>query len=668
MNPTYIWRLCRVILLGGMALFAIFWGQDSHANMVSDLPWLKLELVPGTEASIADTDLVPSPQRRAELEASAQSVVTMIQRNEIHILSSGSVVEQELEVRHFLTEDGVRDGGDLFASVRTLVDRLTIEEAWVRLPDGTRVDVAPDTIQVQSTPNPDIYSDSHTVIIPFPSLEVGASAVLRTSRERSRSEWPLPWSRMYFTSANLPIEQFWVTGYWEDETDRPDWYTDDPKLDCVEGESETGNNTLLCRRELIPAFEFEPNLSSWLDHLPFLVLTHGSSWGELAAKELALVDQQMANAGEIEAFTRKLIAGASTGHERLRRIHRFVADDVRYVAFEHGRAAVVPQAAQLTLERLYGDCKAKVTLFVAMARLAGLDATPVLVSTGRYNRSKATLPSWLFFDHMIACVDGLERESICIDLTDPASGTGDLPVSLAGALALPLRADQAEPVSLPVTSHPWDYLVEANSHLACDGSIEEKLSRTYMGPGAASVRAAYSPKNAQDLDQLLRDGYEESLGKPSEQQFDVRGLKTPDQPVTIESTSRFTGDGLLASRTRYTEGGVWLAEFVSSAHTKNRKLPFHLEGMRVRTRATFQVCDEIKVGYPGPRLQFDSDFGHLTRAYEIEGNTVTVKSQLDMPTQEVLPDQLDRYRRFVEQIYGESRIWFSLEPREESGR
>ena len=109
-------------------------------------------------------------------------------------------------------------------------------------------------------------------------------------------------------------------------------------------------------------------------------------------------------------MARKLVAGLDDRYREVERIHRFVADEIRYVALEHGAAAVAPTAVERTLDVRYGDCKGKVALFLALARQVGIPAFPVLVSTGRNELDKLIGPSVGYFDHMIACARTDEGE------------------------------------------------------------------------------------------------------------------------------------------------------------------------------------------------------------------------------------------------------------------
>ena len=94
------------------------------------------------------------------------------------------------------------------------------------------------------------------------------------------------------------------------------------------------------------------------------------------------------------------------------RVHRWVAQDFRYVSLSLGIGGYQPRMPMSVWETKYGDCKDKATLFIALARRMGVSAYPVLLSlTGGINRS---LPSAYQLDHMIAAIARARRAARAI--------------------------------------------------------------------------------------------------------------------------------------------------------------------------------------------------------------------------------------------------------------
>src|SRR5207253_9885675 len=126
----------------------------------------------------------------------------------------------------------------------------------------------------------------------------------------------------------------------------------------------------------------------------------------------------------LDSSLASLVAGARTLEDSLRRVHRWVAQDFRYVSLSLGIGGFQPRLPGAVLATRYGDCKDKATLFIARARRLGLRAYPVLLSsTGGIARDR---PSALAFDHMIAAVER-SGSYLYLDLTSELTPFGSLP-------------------------------------------------------------------------------------------------------------------------------------------------------------------------------------------------------------------------------------------------
>ena len=342
------------------------------------------------------------------------------------------ITERSTLVRHLIDDEGVRSGGNITVSGRPGIEHAVIEEAWVRQPSGEVENFDADALQVVSNPDPDVFSDSQDLVLPFSRLVPGATIGFVVKRVMDPKIWPLPWARSNYTQILNPVENFRLDVTWQNPSQRPRVASNDPALTCTRDE-----RAVRCARSAVPAAHIDPSVA-WADELPHVTVSTTTSWNALARAEREVVMNAVAQSKGVRETVTMLGLGDMTASDRLRRIHRFVADEIRYVAFEHGTSAVVPHSAARTLSRRYGDCKDKVVLFLALARAADLDAFGVLVGTARKSIEGLLLPSWRYFDHMIACTRNAAALT-CFDLTDPHSKSGALPLMLQGAVALELE-------------------------------------------------------------------------------------------------------------------------------------------------------------------------------------------------------------------------------------
>jgi hypothetical protein len=142
-----------------------------------------------------------------------------------------------------------------------------------------------------------------------------------------------------------------------------------------------------------------------------------------------------------------VVRNARTRLDSIRAVHKWVAQDIRYVAIDLGIGGYQPRPPEQVVRTGFGDCKDKATLFVVALKRLGIEAHPVLLnSTGGVRRD---MPSVHQLDHEIAAV----REGSgwqFVDLTAAMTPYGELPPDEQGEFGLVVRPDgSSEVVTLP---------------------------------------------------------------------------------------------------------------------------------------------------------------------------------------------------------------------------
>ncbi len=169
-----------------------------------------------------------------------------------------------------------------------------------------------------------------------------------------------------------------------------------------------------------------------------LVIAAPIAWSNIATWYAALAKGRYALTPQIEQALSRTVATSKTLDDSIRAVHRWVAQDFRYVSLSLGIAGFQPHAPTEVFANNYGDCKDKATFFVAMMQRMGVTAYPVLLSSfGGVNR---TLPSGHQFNHMIAAVDRGGRRTY-VDLTADIVPYGSLPPQEQGGFGLVVHPD-----------------------------------------------------------------------------------------------------------------------------------------------------------------------------------------------------------------------------------
>ena len=216
-------------------------------------------------------------------------------------------------------------------------------------------------------------------------------------------------------------------------------------------------------------------------------------WSDIAAWYAGLLHNRAALSPGLEQKLVQLLAGARTGEDSLKAVHRWVAQDIRYVSLSLGIGGYQPREPGAVFETGYGDCKDKATLFIALLAKMGITAYPVLLSSS--GDADSTLPSVTQFDHMIAAVGRSGAAGyLYVDLTASLAPLGVLPSSEQGSFAVVVHPDgRGETVTLPedpVTAN--GNVARLDGALTPDGMFSGHLDQRVTGSQQFSLRDDFS--------------------------------------------------------------------------------------------------------------------------------------------------------------------------------
>lgn len=334
------------------------------------------------------------------------------------------------------------------------------------------------------------------------------------------------------------------------------------------------------------------------------------TWNVFAEWEKALLVNAYRESPEVREVSRKILSETKTPSEKVRRIHEYVIENIRYQQdYEVTIAGVKPHAAAQVLARQYGDCKDKAVLFIALAKEAGIDVHFASVRTRDRGPIMREVPSQQF-NHAIVYVpkqSGISEGRFY----DPTVDTLDLDVLRSddqGTLAYVYDALnkkhywQSIPFQKPELDHMNSSVV---LQLSESGEVKGNLSIGGVGDVGAWLRAqARNPaKFKQSIAQSLVNTTAVSAKVSS---VDFSQVLKLDKPVVIGIEYVGTGKFRLEGKEQRWEVPI---QATTSAITsvKERKYPF-LQGKprTMRWNVDMQLPKRAKV----IRLPESADLKH----------------------------------------------------------
>ena len=288
----------------------------------------------------------------------------------------------------------------------------------------------------------------------------------------------------------------------------------------------------------------EPDMPPFGSVAQKLLVSTVSSWEEVSRWywDLCLPHIEATN----PAMTNKvaeLVKGLTTDTEKIRALFKFVSQEIRYMGLmlEDVSPGYAPHDVHITFDNRYGVCRDKAALLVAMLRLAGFDAYPVLIHVGPKKDEDVPLP---YFNHAIAAVvlpSTLNAQPTTL-LMDP---TNENTKDLLPAYLMDRSYLVAHPRGRPIAVVPVKpaaenaFRAETKGSLEPDGSALIETEATFGGVNDL-FRSSFVKKTPQErrrtFEGLLRTAYPGAELLSFELQ--PADLRNTDRPLHVSLTAR----------------------------------------------------------------------------------------------------------------------------------
>jgi transglutaminase-like putative cysteine protease len=328
-----------------------------------------------------------------------------------------------------------------------------------------------------------------------------------------------------------------------------------------------------------------------------------------------------------------VVAGASTLEDSLRAVHRWIAQDIRYVSLSLGRGGYQPRYPLDVVETGFGDCKDKATLFVAIARRFGAEAYPVLANLD--GEPDSLMPSIGQFDHMIAALVTPHGYRY-LDLTAELIPWGEVPTYLQGEVGLLVRPNgRGELVHFP-EDPPDSNRVEVTltGEIRDDGSFQGRYAQATFGGAQYSLRnslAGSSQYTAEQRDRValaIANNVFEGARGDSLEIFDGRDLSaTPRVSAWIEADNVTQQNGadhiFTLPMPNYANRRI-----ISTLESQGkRRFPIDVSQVNGPARSRYALDVRLPEGWHAslpPNVTASSVFGSYTAEYTQEGRHLRI--------------------------------------------
>ena len=505
----------------GLSACALSVAMSAAATAVLTLPLAAQapRVSPKGDPSVRDDTLYSVAVKREAYPE--ESSVLLLDDGIVRYEADGRSVRTFRQVVQILTESAVERYQEHSFSYAPGHQRLTVN--WIRVvtPDGKVVSSAPSQLQDADVPatmgNP-VYSDGKIRRASLTGVAPGTIVDYSYTIEELKPFLAGDFQDSWGVTTGLPTMR---SRYIVDVPASLDLRLRERNLSFRRQERVAGGRRVYTWATTnVPKYRGEAFAADSNGVVMSIALSSPTTWQRISSWYAGLARDRYEITPPVAAKIHSLVAGARTLDDSIRAVHRWVAQDVRYVSLALGLGGYQPRAPQTVLETGFGDCKDKATLFVAALRSMGVTAYPVLLSAdGGVER---TMPSIGQFDHAIAAVERRVSETaagsgggatggpyVFTDLTSDVTAYGALPFSEQGEFALVVHPDgRGEEVTLPLDPIPANRSETRLVGTISDaGLFDGRMESAEWGAGEGALREVFS----QPLDSTKRAAFMRGL-------------------------------------------------------------------------------------------------------------------------------------------------------------
>ncbi len=330
-----------------------------------------------------------------------------------------------------------RDYGEVVLPYDADYQQIRLIKAQTVEPDGTVLTLNQDEIKLGGQAGEfALYSDAMALMFSMPGIENGSIIDYRyqviSHPEIMHGRYSLYWS----FNATVPVIRSRLTLRCS-TADMPAFRILNAKgSELSEYRKTHGSATSIAwEMQNIPRIKIEPAMPLSPQIRIAVEISTIHSWQSIGDWYYHLEQPAFKPDNALVDLVKRIDKGCTTKAQCAAALYGWTATHIRYVGLEFGLSAYQPHTPSMVLKNLYGDCKDKATLLIAMLRIAGIGANAAMLESGDNLPVDQNLPSLSSFDHVVVRAD-VGGKVVWMDPTASFCSYGDIPTADRGAEAL----------------------------------------------------------------------------------------------------------------------------------------------------------------------------------------------------------------------------------------
>ena len=297
----------------------------------------------------------------------------------------------------------------------------------------------------------------------------------------------------------------------------------------------------------VPRMFDEPNMPPYECVLQRLYVSTLPDWPAVSKWYWELSKAHLdATTPELKQQVAELTAGCTNDLDKVKALFYFVSKKIRYMGLtpEKDRPGFEPHDVCLTFDKKYGVCRDKAALLVAMMRVAGLNAYPVLINVGTKRDPKVPDPD---FNHAIVSVELTKGKYTLMDPTD--ENTRELlPAFDRDQSFLVCRPEGEQLKVSPIRPADENLMrITTTGTLSAGGTLTAKTELWFDGVNDNIYRNAFAKMKPDDRRRFFERYLKAALPGARLTSLALTPENMQDVDASVRAKIEFTVDGMIAS-------------------------------------------------------------------------------------------------------------------------
>jgi len=598
---------------------------------------------------------------------------TIEEKNVDSYRPDGTAQNQDEAFVKVLTEKGKRDRRTLGLGFQLPYFKVEVVKLEVIRPTGEviPVDVACNSTETidDSQMSENIYDPNNKVLlVNIPDLEIGDVVHWITRTTTMRSIIPGEFAdenlfegrgyiRHMVYECHAPLAKPLKKIVIKDAIPGTVKYTSQPGVD----------QTLVHRWEVtnVPRMFDEPSMPPYENAVQRLLVSTTPDWRDVSKWYWNLSKPHIdATSPELKKTVATLTAGVKSDMDKMKALFYYVSQKVRYMGLtpEKDRPGFEPHDVSMTLAKQYGVCRDKAALLVAMLRVAGLDAYPVLVNVG--SRKDEEIPD-ANFNHAIAGVEMPKGHYILLDPTDQHAR--DLQPWYDGNQSYLVARPEGETIRVSSFKPPEENLmrIKTTGVLSATGRLDATSQLCFDGANDDVYRNKFSGIKADDLRRFFDEHLKKAIPGARLKSFKVtpENMLDVSQPIKVEI--EFTVDDMIATGHGKSVMSVpWIGKHFGLINSVLEGTGLDKRKYAMQTRVASGMDEQISLKLSGDFATLESirvcpaienDCVSYRQTFAEKDGTLDCSRELKLKGVEIAPAQYAEFKKTLKKLGYDAR-------------